>query len=96
MTLVRTWAGDGRGEEGEAETLSLGRHREWAGCREVWSKSRQACLGTGSNRNRQMASQTPFAKEELRKELRGHKTEQVVAGSCLIQGSGDPHGPGGG
>lgn len=37
VTLVRTWAGDGQGEENEARTLHLGRRREWAGERRTES-----------------------------------------------------------
>lgn len=64
-TLVRTWAGEGRWEEGEAETRSSGRHREGAGKRET---------GCGINvdrhlfsdrlqREQQMAPHRPLPKE---------------------------------
>lgn len=83
-TLVRTWAGEGRWEEGEAETLGSGRRREGAGRRET---------GCGINRDghffsdrlqeEQTNGSTPAsAKGEIRKEIRGDRIVQVVAGSA--------------
>ena len=93
VTLARRWAGEGKGEEGEAETRSFGQVQGKGRLERdrMWCKSRQAFFSDRLQQQQQTNSSTPAsAKGQIRKEIRGDKTEQVVAGSCLIHGLGYP------
>lgn len=84
--IGRTWAGEGRhSKENEAETLSLGRCSEGTG----WREGEQ---GVKLDRDRLQQGQTngftpTSANREIRNEIEG-EMGQVIAGSCLVQGSG--------
>lgn len=63
VTLVRTWAGDGQGEENEARTPRLGRRRKWAGERRTQSKSRQVCFSDSLQQGTNVFSHPPLPKK---------------------------------
>lgn len=95
VSPVRTWAGEGRSKGTEAGTPSFGQAqgRGWLERQRMGCKSRQAFFSDRLQQWQTNGSTPASAKREIRKEIRGDKIEQVVAGSRLIHSSGCPSEP---